>query len=249
MGKHKKNVTQNNNKRTLNVRVNKNLLLMFSVVCKRKYNIKTISKGFSLILNTISENIKNEDFIFNVGRCDLSQYENDKKFSLNLNEVDMILLDNIASNLGVSQSDAFRKIILFEVLNYFFIIPNVNTVDYTIKKTEHGYTKFNFRVNRNLLELFMESYSINSGEDNITSALNDMIKQAINDSKRQSKEIVIGLASQNTSNINNDYKYNFTISNKRYSDFVVACSYLGLNPNECLRKKMMLYIHNNKDEN
>lgn len=247
MGKHKKNVAQSSNKTVLNVRVNKKLLLMFSVVCKRKYNVKTISKGFSLALNSISENIKEDDFVFNIARCDLSQYENDKKFSLSLNDFDMILLDKIASNLGTNQSDAFRKILLFEVLNCFFIVSNINTADFTTKKTEHGYTKFNFRVNKNLLELFMESYSINSGEDNVTSALNDMIKQAINDSKRYSKEVVIGLASQNTSNINNDYKYNFTISNKRYSDFVEACSHLGLTPNECLRKKIMLYIYNNKD--
>ena len=100
-----------------------------------------------------------------------------------------------------------------------------------------------------LLELFMESYSINAGEDNITSALNDMVKQVISDSKRHSKEVIIGLNSQQTSNINNDYKYNFKISNKRYSDFVNTCSILGLNANECLRKQIMLYIHNNKCKN
>lgn len=249
MSSRKKNINQNNNKMILNVRVNKCLLFMFGVVCRRKYNLKTISKGFSLVLSVISENIQNEDFVYNIGRCDLSQYENDKKFSLNLNEIDFNLLNNIASNIGVSQSEAFRKIILFEVLNYFFIIPNINTVDFTTKKTNHGYTKFNFRVNKNLLESFMESYAINSGEKNITSALNDMVKQTVNDSKRQSKEIIVGLASQNTLNINNDYKYNFTISNKRYSDFIEACSCLGLNPNECLRKKIMLYIYNNKDKN
>lgn len=248
MSKHKKKGSKPN-KLTLNVRTNNQLLLMFSIVCKNKYNIKTISKGFSFVLNSISEHINNEDIIFNLSKCDLSQYENNKKFSLSLNQSDMLLLDNITSCLGVTQSDAFRKIILFEVLNYFCIIPNVNTVDYTTKKTEHGYTKFNFRVNKCLLELFMESYSINAGEDNITSALNDMVKQVISDSKRHSKEVIIELNSQQTSNINNDYKYNFKISNKRYSDFVKTCSILGLNANECLRKQIMLYIHNNKCKN
>ena len=80
MSKHRKNVAQNNDKLVLNVRVNKQLLFMFSVVCKRKYNAKTISKGFSLALNDLSANIKNDDFIFNIGGCDLSQYENEKKF-------------------------------------------------------------------------------------------------------------------------------------------------------------------------
>lgn len=228
-----------------NIRLNKQLLSMFSIVCSNKYNIKTISKGFSLALNTLFHSFEYEDIIYNFSFCDLSPYENDKKFSLSLSTEDMLLLEKLSSNIGMDKSDIFRKIILFEICNYYFLVPNQNKIDFSKKSNNCGYTKFNFRFNKNTLDLFLQIYSEKTGEKNLTSALNNLIKNTISDSKRQSKEIIIGLTSQKNSDIVNDYKLNFTISNKRYSGFVSACSLLGISPHDCLRKKILLYIQEN----
>lgn len=239
----KKSSTKNMSDTTINIRLNKKFLFYYKIVGFQKYNIKTISKFFSISLHKYcSQNISISEIALKLNSFNSVNIENDKKFSMCISLDDFGLLDNISKRLGIKITDCLRKIIYLEVLENFMLVPAPTKEPLSSKTSSDSFVKFNFRYNEDTLRLFFDLYSKNTGEQNLTAALNDIARDFIKDSKRNSKELIIKLSKKSPCNIDNNFKYNFSMSKKRYIDFKTHCETIGISHQEGLRKAIKIYI-------
>lgn len=252
--KRKKSKRKNISKyKAINIRVNAKLLEQFNLVCSKKYNITTTSKGFRLVIdNVLNSDIDEckDDIVKRFSKTDLSSYPSDKKSSVNLDDKSIHNLGLLSNLLGIKASDCINKLLLLEVLSNIHMAPFKPKNMLDSKKHSNGYTKFNLRCNRNVFDNFISLYFDITGESNKTSALNDLIKRSIANFKGDSSTYLNEISKEKPSQTANDYKYNFTIANRRYVDYVNLCNSFGISPQECLRKSMIIYIKkNNSDSN
>lgn len=226
-----------------NIRLNKKFLFYYKTLGLKKYNIKTVSKFFSLSLKKyILHNTSINELALKLNSFNSVSIDNDKKFSMRISTEDLALLEELSMNLGLKITDCLRKLIYIEVLENFMLTPELSKIDLNLALSEDSFVKFYFRCNEDTIRSFLKLYSQNTGETNLTAALNDIARNFIKDYNRDSKELIIKLSKKSSCNINNDFKYNFSISKKRYLDFKTYCENIGIQHQECLRKAIKMYI-------
>ena len=246
----KKSSAQGVTNTTINVRLNKQFLFYYKTLGFYKYNIKTISKFFSISLHRYSLiNMNINEVALKLNSFNSVIIDNDKKFSMRISLEDLTLLEDLSKGMGLKMSDCLRKIIYLEVLESFMLAPKAPKDFQNSKESIDSFVKFNFRYNEDTLKLFFELYSQNTGEKNLTAALNDIAKNFIKNSKRNSKELVIKLSEKSPCNINNDFKYNFSMARNRYIDFKARCEDIGISYQEGLRKAIRIYIDEHSSDN
>lgn len=249
MSKQRKNVTRKEllimSNTKMNFRVNSYLLSTFGYIGKNKYDMKSVSKFLKNRLHFYSDILSsNKDMSYDLATLGLSGHTLDKSYTISFQDGDLSCLKNISSRLGLSDAECLRKIITFECSVWLNFFPQPKIDVSHGRKSTSTYTKFRFRCDDEKIKTFMDVYSGLTGENSITSALNDLIKEIILEVKGENKQYILELVQQPTFCLKNDFKFNFTISNKRFDDFTYICSEIGITPQECLRKKIASYVAN-----
>lgn len=233
-------------KTKINVRVNSSLLYLFSQIGISKYNIKTVSKFFVNRLDCIlGLTLKENFFSIDFNTPTLNYYKLNKIYTITIDNNVFKKLQKLSSKLNIDVVECFRRIISLTCLSeiYLFPQPNLNNMENRVKNDD--YTKFRFGVNKEDLMMYKELFNKLECESNLTAALNTTIKSNISKLRNNDGHFLNTLLNEDIDTKKSDYKYNFTIPNKRFEDFYLACENIGVSPQECLRKSIALYIKDN----
>lgn len=229
-------------KTKFNVRVNSSIIFLFSQIGFKSYGIKTISKFFANRLDYYLNCAKNNDISFDDFTLPTFNYYNlNKNYTISLDSVYFGKLKELSFILSISETECFRRIVNLVCFGNVFLFPQPN-VYYNNRVKNETYTKFRFSVNKELLSTYKALYNDLMLENNLTAALNDTIKNSLFKIKQKDSSFIENVLSEDMLNFKNDYKYNFTISNKRFDDFSLACESIGISPQECLRKSISFYV-------
>lgn len=250
MSKQRKNIIKKESpmisSTKINFRVNSYFLSTFSYIGDNKFGIQSVSKFLKSRLHFYNAVLSsNKDKLYELATSGSSGRNLDKSYTISLKNEDLCCLKNLSSELQLSDAECLRKIISLECNLWLNLFPQPKSDVSCERKSNSTYTKFRFRCDNEKLKTFMDVYSCLTGENSITSALNDLIKEIILEVKGENKQYIYELVQQPIFHFKNDFKFNFTISNKRFDDFTYICSKIGVTPQECLRRKIACYIANN----
>ena len=96
-----------------------------------------------------------------------------------------------------------------------------------------------------MLDDYLTCVSLITNENNVTVALNDAIESLVIKASRNDVGFIGKIINQSTKKYKNDYKYNFLVPKKILADFNIFSKQIGINPCECLRKILLVYILKN----
>lgn len=247
---HKNNRNKNvliKNKVKVNFRVNSYILSGFKNIWSTKYSTNVLSKILLERIFYYNSVEFSDDLIYDISTCVSPCMPLDKICTISLSDEHLALIQNLSNKIGLDMTSFIRHIIYYESLNVLNLFPTPKEYCERERKVNCNYTKFRFSCNKDSLKRFISLYERYNNEGNLTAALNDMVKDSICSIKSQDTSYILDLINKQIYTPKNDYKYNFTISNKRFDDFSYFCSTIGISPQECLRRQIDKYISKYED--
>ncbi|XZH78577.1 hypothetical protein ACSW8S_17070 (plasmid) [Clostridium perfringens] len=246
----KKNKKENTASTMYSVKVNDSVLNQFKAVYKN-LGFKTLTSACIWLINSFNNNIDSDSdtTLFDLSECNAFRYSCSKKINFRVKKDLILKFTNNANLVGLSDDECFRKLMILEIKKHYVTVePYFDLSEYVTSKSNYGVVDFGLRCNKEDLKKFLDIYEYIEKESSPTASLNDIVRQTIKLYRSDKKSLIYNLSSIPYPCVKNDYKYNFSVSNKRYLEFLKVCHNIGLAPTDCLRKSMEYYVRKNSEK-